>query len=115
MALDRFSQLAQQELDALSAEGKRKSVEAVVERVIQPKDERGPRVLLRGDRQPYLRMNANSYLGLTFHPELIRADEEAVRAYGVGPGAVRFISGTYLPHVELEARLVGISRRGRRP
>ena len=105
MALDRFHELAQQELDALSAEGKRKSLEAVVEHVIQPAGERGPRFVLRGDSTPYLRMNANSYLGLTFHPQLIEADEAAVRAYGVGPGAVRFISGSYLPHVELEARL----------
>ncbi|WP_161880826.1 aminotransferase class I/II-fold pyridoxal phosphate-dependent enzyme [Deinococcus alpinitundrae] len=105
MALDRFHQLAQQELDALSAQGKRKSLEAVVEQVIQPQGDSGPRFVLRGDATPYLRMNANSYLGLTFHPELIEADEQAVRAYGVGPGAVRFISGSYLPHVELEARL----------
>ena len=105
MALDRFHDLAQQELDDLSAQGKRKSLEAVVERVIQPQGERGPRFVLRGDSATYLRMNANSYLGLGFHPQLIEADEAAVRAYGVGPGAVRFISGSYLPHVELEARL----------
>ncbi|GAA4020806.1 glycine C-acetyltransferase [Deinococcus rubellus] len=105
MALDRFHELVQQELDSLSAQGKRKSFEAVVEKVIQPQGEHGPRFVLRGDPTPYLRMNANSYLGLSFHPHVIKADEAAVRAYGVGPGAVRFISGSYLPHVELEARL----------
>ena len=111
MALDRFHELAQQELDSLSAQGKRKSLEAVVERVIQPQGERGPRFVLRGDAATYLRMNANSYLGLSFHPQLIEADEAAVRAYGVGPGAVRFISGSYLPHVELEARLAAFHGR----
>lgn len=111
MALDRFHQLAQQELDSLSTEGKRKSLEAVVKRVIQPQGESGPRFILRGDSTLYLRMNANSYLGLSFHPKLIEADEAAVRAYGVGPGAVRFISGSYLPHVELEARLAAFHGR----
>ncbi len=36
---------------------------------------------------------------------MIGAEEEAVRKFGVGPGAVRFISGTYKPHVELEKKL----------
>src|SRR5690606_14122654 len=53
----------------------------------------------------------NSYLGMGLRPELIRAEEEAVRAYGVGPGAVRFISGTYAPHVELERELARFHRR----
>src|SRR5690606_37544065 len=47
----------------------------------------------------------NSYLGLSFRPELIEAEDAAVRAYGTGPGAVRFISGTYSPHTTLERRL----------
>jgi glycine C-acetyltransferase len=38
-------------------------------------------------------------------PEVVRAEEEAASRFGAGPGAVRFISGTCAPHVELEARL----------
>jgi glycine C-acetyltransferase len=38
-------------------------------------------------------------------PELIEAEEAAARAFGTGPGAVRFISGTYKAHTDLEARL----------
>jgi glycine C-acetyltransferase len=47
-------------------------------------------------------MNSNSYLGMGLRPEVIAAEEEASRAFGAGPGAVRFISGTYEAHVELE-------------
>jgi glycine C-acetyltransferase len=35
----------------------------------------------------------------------LEAEQEAAEAYGVGPGAVRFISGTYEPHLQLEAAL----------
>jgi glycine C-acetyltransferase len=50
-------------------------------------------------------MNSNSYLGLSLHPEVMAAEEKGTQNYGTGPGAVRFISGTYAPHVELEKRL----------
>lgn len=56
-------------------------------------------------------MNSNSYLGLSLHPEVIKAEEEAVRRFGAGPGAVRFISGTCKPHVELEKRLAAFHGR----
>ena len=50
-------------------------------------------------------MNSNGYLGLALRPELAAAEEAAVHRYGTGPQAVRFIGGTYLPHVQLESRL----------
>lgn len=50
-------------------------------------------------------MNSNSYLGLSLHPEVIAAAAEAAARFGAGPGAVRFISGTYAPHLALEERL----------
>jgi glycine C-acetyltransferase len=56
-------------------------------------------------------MNSNGYLGLAGHPELRRAEEEAVRSFGTGPGAVRFISGTSLPHKQLEQRLAAFHDR----
>ena len=36
---------------------------------------------------------------------LFRSEEEACRRFGAGPGAVRFISGTYESHLELEKKL----------
>jgi len=52
-----------------------------------------------------LRMNSNSYLGLAMHPLVIKAETAAAEKFGTGPGAVRFISGTYRPHIELEQKL----------
>jgi glycine C-acetyltransferase len=50
-------------------------------------------------------MNSNGYLGLSLRPEIIAAEHEAVRRFGTGPGAVRFISGTWGPHPALERAL----------
>ena len=47
-------------------------------------------------------MNSNSYLGMSLRPEIMRAEEEGTARYGAGPGAVRFISGSYRPHTDLE-------------
>ena len=56
-------------------------------------------------------MNANSYLGMSMNPEVIKAEEEAAQKFGVGPGAVRFISGTHTPHIELEEKLAAFHKR----
>jgi glycine C-acetyltransferase len=50
-------------------------------------------------------MNANSYLGLACQKRMIEAEEDGAKRFGVGPGAVRFISGTYTPHIDLEKKL----------
>jgi glycine C-acetyltransferase len=50
-------------------------------------------------------MNSNSYLSLSNHPEVLKAADEASHAYGAGPGAVRFIDGTFAPHRDLEERV----------
>ena len=57
------------------------------------------------DRTSVVNLSSNNYLGLTTHPKLIKAAEEAVKQYGVGSGAVRTISGTMEMHMELERRL----------
>ena len=58
-------------------------------------------------------MNSNGYLGLARHSLVIAAEERATRDFGVGPGAVRFVSGTYQPHLDLETRLAGFHGRQR--
>ena len=55
-------------------------------------------------------MNSNSYLGMGLRAEVVRAEEEATAEFGAGPGAVRFISGTYRAHVDLE-RIEGLITR----
>jgi glycine C-acetyltransferase len=66
---------------------------------------------LRGTAKGAESVNSNNYLGMALRPELIAAEEKATQAFGVGPGAVRFISGTYRAHVDLEARLAAFHGR----
>jgi glycine C-acetyltransferase len=106
MPIDRIQSLLAGELHALAERGTAKRDEIVIIRALPPADGHGPRVLLAGEgERPFLKMNSNSYLGLAFRPELVRAEEDAVHAFGTGPGAVRFISGTHQPHLHLEERL----------
>ncbi len=110
--MDRLLTKLTLELDELKRQGTAKGSENVVTGMVAGAGGRAPRYTLEGypDRQ-FLRFNSNSYLGLSNHPELIRAEEETSRAVGVGPGAVRFISGTYREHVELEQALAGFHER----
>src|SRR5437762_1819491 len=48
---------------------------------------------------------ANNYLGLSSHPELIRAAHEALDRWGYGLSSVRFICGTQELHKELETTI----------
>ena len=56
-------------------------------------------------------MNSNGYLGMALRAEVVAAEEAAVASYGVGPGAVRFISGTWSSHIALERRLAAFHAR----
>lgn len=106
MPTTRLTPLLEQQLDALSRSGRLKGSHPVSVGVVAPDGGKGPRFLLEGcGDTPFLRMNSNSYLGLSFATRVMAAEEEAVRRYGTGPGAVRFISGTWAPHVALETRL----------
>lgn len=112
MPLSRLSSVLRQSVEALEQQGRRKSHEAVVVGVLPPEGIRGPRYLLEGyGVKPFIRMNSNSYLGLSGHPALKKAEEVAIERFGVGPGAVRFISGTYATHVDLERNLAGFHSR----
>ena len=99
------------ELETLREEGTDKGTEAVIVGVIPPRSGLGRRYRLAGSDREYLRMNSNSYLGLSHHPAVIDAEEAAARQFGAGPGAVRFISGTYQTHADLEQRLAEFHRR----
>jgi glycine C-acetyltransferase len=48
---------------------------------------------------------ANNYLGLSGHPDLVKAAQAALPRYGFGLSSVRFICGTQDVHKALEARL----------
>lgn len=112
MPVDRIQGALTDHLDDLEAKGTLKGAEDVITRVLPAEGDRGPRYLLEGhgDR-PFIRMNSNGYLGMALRERVREAEEEATRAFGAGPGAVRFISGTFTPHVELEKRLAAFHGR----
>ncbi len=106
MPLDRLGRTLEGEVDALGEKGTAKGAEHVVTAVAPPEGAHGTRVFLEGEGdRPFIRMNSNSYLGMALREEVLGAEERAGREYGAGPGAVRFISGTYAPHLELEEAL----------
>ncbi|PYV40380.1 MAG: 8-amino-7-oxononanoate synthase [Acidobacteria bacterium] len=57
------------------------------------------------DGQPVVNLSSNNYLGLTTHPELVKAALRATEEYGVGSGAVRTIAGTMKIHMALEEKI----------
>ena len=106
MPYDRLANLLSAELAEMEATGRRKGAETVFAGVVPPSGDKGPRYFVAGEGdKPFLRMNANNYLGMSRRPEVVAAEETAVQALGAGPGAVRFVSGTWSPHIELEQRL----------
>ncbi|MBX9916510.1 MAG: aminotransferase class I/II-fold pyridoxal phosphate-dependent enzyme [Nitrosomonas sp.] len=112
MSLSKVEPLFLAKLNQLQQQGVRKGDEKIITGILSPEDGFGPRYQLHGyGGRAFLRMNSNSYLGLAQHPAVIEAEARAVEQYGAGPGAVRFISGTYAPHVELERRLAAFHGR----
>ena len=110
--MDRLTDVVKRLVAGMEEAGTAKGAEVVVREVIAPRDGHGPRFLLEGQGdKPFIRMNANSYLGLSLHPEVIEAEEDTARAMGAGPGAVRFIAGTHTPHIELERALAAFHGR----
>jgi glycine C-acetyltransferase len=106
MSVEALERILNERLDELKVQGTLKGKEMVIIGVKPAEPGKGPRYYIEGQgSKEFLKMNANSYLGLSLNQEVIEAEEETTRKFGAGPGAVRFISGTYQPHVELEKRL----------
>ncbi len=93
----RFQAHLAREVEGLKAAGLFRS-----ERVITSK-QAGSVELADGRR--VINLCANNYLGLSDHPDLIAAGQEALARYGYGMSSVRFICGTQEAHKALEARL----------
>lgn len=112
MPHDRLNQLLAKKVEALGHAGTLKGHETIIVGIVPAAGLKGPRFLLQGQgSKPFLRMNSNNYLGMSFQEDVIAAEEKAVRQLGTGPGAVRFISGTWEPHVALEKRLAAFHGR----
>jgi len=112
MSVKKLEHVLSEKLHELKERGALKGKEMVITGIKHAEDKRGPRFLIEGHgEKEFLRMNSNSYLGMSLHREVIEAEEGAARTYGAGPGAVRFISGTYQPHIELEKKLAEFHNR----
>ncbi len=64
------------------------------------------------DRQ-YLNFSSNDYLGLSHHPDIIRAWKQGAEQFGVGSGGSGHVSGYSMAHQALEEELaewLGYSR-----
>jgi glycine C-acetyltransferase len=98
MAINRpFVSELQRTLDDLKSEG-------VYKRLNHLESPQAPRVRMEG-RGEVLILSSNNYLGLSNHPEVVRAGHEALDLFGAGTASVRFICGTFTIHRELEEAL----------
>jgi len=106
MSITKLNKILTDSVADLKAKGSAKGDEMVITGMKPAEGEKSVRYFVEGygDKE-FVKMNSNSYLGMSLHPEVIKAEEEATRKFGVGPGAVRFISGTYKHHIELEKKL----------
>ena len=106
MSITKLNKILTDSVADLKAKGSAKGAEMVITGMKPAEGEKSVRYFVEGygDKE-FVKMNSNSYLGMSLHPEVMKAEEEATREFGVGPGAVRFISGTYKHHVELEEKL----------
>ncbi len=76
---------------------------------------------IRSGQDPVVRMNghevvmlgSNNYLGLTSHPEVKKAAQDALNIYGSGTAGSRILNGTLAIHEELEEALARFMGRER--
>lgn len=97
----RLEAQAAAELDALRTAGTYKTFNTI-------ESPQGPVVRMAG-RGDVVVLSSNDYLGLAARPEVIRAGIDGLAAYGAGTASVRFICGTFAPHLELERALAVFS------
>ncbi len=94
----RIQQHLCEQLDAIRAAGTFKA-----ERILTSPQE--ARIDVAGRELPVLNLCANNYLGLSDHPEIVRAAHAGLDRWGYGLSSVRFICGTQQVHKQLEATL----------
>lgn len=98
---DAFAKRATSTLAQIEAAGETKRL-----RVIEgPMDARVRIVHPDGKEQEALCFCSNNYLGLANHPEVVEAGVKGLEQYGAGTASVRFICGTFTPHLQLEERI----------
>ncbi|MBF0469347.1 MAG: aminotransferase class I/II-fold pyridoxal phosphate-dependent enzyme, partial [Desulfamplus sp.] len=112
MGLTELNKILEKNVADLSARQPLKGLEKAITGIEPAAADSGPRYRLAGyANKTFLRMNSNSYLGLHLHPDVIAAEEACAKQCGSGPGAVRFISGTFQEHLDLEKNLADFHTR----
>ncbi|MCP3026045.1 glycine C-acetyltransferase [Halobacillus sp. A5] len=86
----------QVQLDEMKQEGTFRSL-------IPLESAQGSKVKIKG--KEVIQLSSNNYLGLTSHPKLKEAADQANKEFGVGTGSVRTIAGTLKMHEEFEDKL----------
>lgn len=97
MSRQAFIDSLNQEVARIDQAGTTKRTETIIDSFTS---DPAPQAIIEG--KPRRIFNSNDYLGLRFHPKLKQAEHQASEAFGTGPGAVRFISGSLSIHRELE-------------
>ncbi|NOQ34618.1 MAG: aminotransferase class I/II-fold pyridoxal phosphate-dependent enzyme [Methylococcaceae bacterium] len=106
MALEKIEMQLKAKLAELETKGFLKGDEKLITGIKDAEKGFGIRYYLKGyGKRAFLKMNSNSYLGLAMHPEVIAAETQAAEVFGTSPSAVRFISGSYELHQQLEQKL----------
>ena len=63
------------------------------------------------DGKEMIMVGSNNYLGLTDHPQVQKAAQEAVDRYGVATCGSRFLNGTLDIHVKMEEKLAQFMKK----
>ncbi|MGI8315166.1 glycine C-acetyltransferase [Halobacillus mangrovi] len=86
----------QEQLDEMKNEG-------TFRQLIPLESAQGSKVKIKG--KEVIQLSSNNYLGLTSHPKMKEAADQANKEYGVGTGSVRTIAGTLKMHEDFEEKL----------
>lgn len=106
MAINNFYHLLKKEVNDIDKHGISKRHEKIISGFTKDKN---PQAIIKNKK--YYLFNSNDYLGLRFNQSLKKAENIASKKYGVGPGAVRFISGTLKIHIELEKEIAHFHKK----
>lgn len=93
-----FAVRTRETLEMLESSGQLKHLQTLD----SPMDARVTMIDEDGSARERICMCSNNYLGLANHPDVVESGIEALRQYGAGTASVRFICGTFAPHLTLE-------------
>ncbi len=100
-----FKKILLKELERVDSSGVSNRFENVIEHFSKDSS----KAVIKGSE--YTIFNSNDYLGLRFNEKLKKSEAEASEVYGVGPGAVRFISGSLKVYKDLEGEIASFHGR----